>query len=121
MLGIGGVRALRKLNIEPTVWHMNEGHSAFLVLECIRELVSQGKSYEQAAEQVKQRSAANGVDRCCDLPQVKCWTVTYRELPANAYGICSEQHTIAAGKQINSVTDATRKSVSNDFFFIHST
>ena len=56
MLGIGGVRALRALDIEPTVWHMNEGHSAFLVLECIRELVSQGMSFEQAAGHVKRRS-----------------------------------------------------------------
>jgi starch phosphorylase len=56
MLGIGGVRALRKLNINPTVWHMNEGHSAFLVLECTRELVASGISFEEAKQQVKARS-----------------------------------------------------------------
>jgi starch phosphorylase len=56
MLGIGGVRALRALNIEPSVWHMNEGHSAFLVLECTRELVSQGMSFEDARAQVAKRS-----------------------------------------------------------------
>jgi starch phosphorylase len=56
MLGIGGVRALRALKIEPSVWHMNEGHSAFLVLECIREQVSQGMSFEQAAAKIKRRS-----------------------------------------------------------------
>ncbi|MEB3188224.1 MAG: alpha-glucan family phosphorylase [bacterium] len=39
ILGIGGVRALRALGIEPAIWHMNEGHSAFLGLERIRELV----------------------------------------------------------------------------------
>ncbi|MFZ4506778.1 MAG: alpha-glucan family phosphorylase [Fimbriimonas sp.] len=36
ILGVGGVRALRALGIEPTVWHLNEGHSAFLLLERLR-------------------------------------------------------------------------------------
>ena len=40
VLGIGGVRALRALGIEPAVWHLNEGHSAFLLLERAREMVS---------------------------------------------------------------------------------
>ena len=39
LLGIGGVRALRLLGYHPDVWHMNEGHSAFLALERMRELV----------------------------------------------------------------------------------
>jgi len=56
MLGIGGVRALRALAISPTVWHMNEGHSAFLVLECIREKVATGSSYSEAKEEVRKRS-----------------------------------------------------------------
>lgn len=51
ILGIGGVRALRQLGISPTVWHMNEGHSAFLTLERLRELVKQdGLSWHQAVE-----------------------------------------------------------------------
>lgn len=53
LLGIGGVRALRRLGYQPTIWHMNEGHSAFLSLERIRELVETGLSFEQAAEQVR--------------------------------------------------------------------
>jgi starch phosphorylase len=53
VLGVGGVRALRMLGISPTVWHMNEGHSAFLVLELARELVAQGMPYMQAFETVK--------------------------------------------------------------------
>ena len=36
LLGVGGVRALAALGLEPTVWHMNEGHSAFLALERLR-------------------------------------------------------------------------------------
>ncbi|MGZ8562062.1 MAG: alpha-glucan family phosphorylase [Candidatus Limnocylindria bacterium] len=39
VLGVGGVRALRALDIEPKVWHLNEGHSAFLLLERARELI----------------------------------------------------------------------------------
>jgi len=39
VLGIGGVRTLRGLGLRPTVWHMNEGHAAFLQLERIREFV----------------------------------------------------------------------------------
>jgi glycogen phosphorylase len=41
VLGIGGVRALRALGLRPTVWHLNEGHAAFLQLERIRELVQE--------------------------------------------------------------------------------
>jgi len=36
MLGTGGVRALRALGIAPAVWHLNEGHSAFLLVERTR-------------------------------------------------------------------------------------
>jgi starch phosphorylase len=53
VLGIGGVRALRLLNLQPRVWHMNEGHSAFLALERIRELLAQGTSFEAAETQVR--------------------------------------------------------------------
>ncbi len=53
VLGIGGVRALRRLGINPSVWHMNEGHSAFLTFERIRELVAQGRDFESAAAEVR--------------------------------------------------------------------
>jgi starch phosphorylase len=39
LLGIGGVRLLRKLGVSPHVFHLNEGHSAFLTLELAREVV----------------------------------------------------------------------------------
>ena len=55
-LGIAGVRALRKIGVAPTVWHMNEGHSAFLGLERIREYVEQGESFEVAREIVASSS-----------------------------------------------------------------
>jgi starch phosphorylase len=57
VLGIGGVRVLRALGIKPAVWHMNEGHSAFLVLELIREKMEQGLSFQEAHRQV----AAGGI------------------------------------------------------------
>jgi len=51
MLGIGGMRALHTLGIEPTVCHMNEGHSAFLALERIRRLMKEeGLSFQVARE-----------------------------------------------------------------------
>lgn len=53
LLGIGGMRALRILGYNPKIFHMNEGHSAFLVLERIRELVAGGRSFTEAAELVK--------------------------------------------------------------------
>ncbi len=53
LLGMGGVRMLQQLNISPAVYHMNEGHSAFLILERLRKLVHQGLSFEVACEVVR--------------------------------------------------------------------
>jgi len=54
LLGIGGVRALEALGIKPTVWHMNEGHSVFLGLERIIDLIKHGGlSFAEALEAVK--------------------------------------------------------------------
>jgi len=54
VLGIGGVRALRALGHEPTVFHLNEGHSAFLQLERLRVLVEeQGAEHEVALRRVR--------------------------------------------------------------------
>ena len=53
VLGVGGVRALRLLGIAPTVFHMNEGHSAFLALERIREKTEAGASLEDALDGVR--------------------------------------------------------------------
>ncbi len=48
LLGIGGVQLLRKLGVRPSVFHMNEGHAAFLTLELIREKMAAGKSFPDA-------------------------------------------------------------------------
>ncbi|HXR12109.1 MAG TPA: alpha-glucan family phosphorylase, partial [Gaiellaceae bacterium] len=54
VLGVGGVRVLRRLQLEPTVFHMNEGHSAFLQLERLRELVEEeGVDRDEALERVR--------------------------------------------------------------------
>ena len=56
LLGIGGVRALRKLGYNPSVWHMNEGHAAFLTLERTRELVARGESFDNAIEKTRRQN-----------------------------------------------------------------
>ena len=53
VLGLGGVRALRALDIEPTVWHLNEGHAAFVVLQRVREALEQNLPFEQAVAEVR--------------------------------------------------------------------
>ena len=54
LLGIGGIRALRALGINPAVTHMNEGHSAFLAIERIRELMTSRKlSLREAMEALR--------------------------------------------------------------------
>lgn len=53
LLGMGGVKALRALGLKPNVFHMNEGHSAFLALERIRDLVrEEGLSFHEAKEEI---------------------------------------------------------------------
>ena len=54
LLGVGGVRVFRALGLSPAVWHVNEGHSAFLMLERIRELVQAGHSHADAVDIVRQ-------------------------------------------------------------------
>ncbi len=48
VLGVGGVRALRELGLSPAVWHLNEGHSAFLLAERAREQVAGGITLRDA-------------------------------------------------------------------------
>ena len=53
LLGIGGVKLLDQLGITPAVYHMNEGHSAFLTLELLAKELSRGASETEAIEQVR--------------------------------------------------------------------
>ena len=52
VLGIGGMRAVRALGLKPTVYHINEGHAAFLILERCRELIEEGMDFASALELV---------------------------------------------------------------------
>lgn len=55
MLGLGGVRLLRQLSVQPGAFHLNEGHSAFLTLELSREVIEgEGVSFSDAAERVRE-------------------------------------------------------------------
>ena len=55
LLGVGGVRALRALGIDPGVVHLNEGHAAFAALELAREEVARGASFDAALEAARSR------------------------------------------------------------------
>jgi glycogen phosphorylase len=52
ILGVGGARALAAMGLKPSVFHINEGHAAFLLLERVRSLVADGLSMETALEAV---------------------------------------------------------------------
>ena len=58
VLGVGGVRALDAIGIQPDVCHMNEGHSAFLALERIRRLIDQ---HDVSFDEARQQAAASHV------------------------------------------------------------
>ena len=57
VLGIGGVRLLRKLGVTPSVYHLNEGHSAFLTLELAREYLQANPSadFDEAREKTREK------------------------------------------------------------------
>ncbi len=56
ILGVGGTRALRALGIRPRAWHLNEGHSAFMLVERARELTLDGMALDEALERVKRNA-----------------------------------------------------------------
>jgi len=55
LLGIGGVKLLDKLGVTPTVYHMNEGHSAFLTLELLAKELAKGSTQQEAMATVRSR------------------------------------------------------------------
>lgn len=54
ILGVGAVKAIRALGIEPAVWHLNEGHVALMGLELLREEVRKSEGLTRAVEKVRQ-------------------------------------------------------------------
>ncbi|HEV2707898.1 MAG TPA: alpha-glucan family phosphorylase [Pyrinomonadaceae bacterium] len=94
VLGIGGVRLLRLLGVEPHVFHLNEGHSAFLTLELARELTEKGLSFDEAARAVRGRCVftthtpvAAGHDEFSQTLIEACFGESYR----NALGLAREE------------------------------
>ncbi|MGA2174498.1 MAG: alpha-glucan family phosphorylase [Verrucomicrobiota bacterium] len=55
LLGVGGVRLLRTLGVQPSVFHMNEGHAAFLTLELVREKLAAGLSFADALAKTREQ------------------------------------------------------------------
>jgi starch phosphorylase len=93
VLGIGGVRLLRLLGVEPHVFHLNEGHSAFLTLELARELTEKGLSFDEAARAVRGRCVftthtpvAAGHDEFSQALIETCFGESYR----NALGLAGD-------------------------------
>ena len=56
ILGVGGVRVLRAVGIDPGVWHANEGHAAFMLVERLRELHGAGTDLDAGHPQVRDAS-----------------------------------------------------------------
>jgi glycogen phosphorylase len=56
VLGVGGVRMLRALGINPETWHANEGHAAFMYVERLRELLAKGLTLKAAQDQIRASS-----------------------------------------------------------------
>lgn len=56
LLGIGGYYALKRLGYDPTIYHMNEGHSAFLTLARIADKMKLGLDFKEAAAEVQNSS-----------------------------------------------------------------
>lgn len=57
ILGIGSVKALAAIGVEPAVWHVNEGHAALSILERLKDAVAGGMALEDAEEQIRARTA----------------------------------------------------------------
>jgi len=53
VLGLGGVLALRTLGLKPAVWHLNEGHAAFVILQRMRDFLAANLSWEEALVEVR--------------------------------------------------------------------
>lgn len=56
LLGVGGLMALEAVGVQPTVYHLNEGHAAFAPLERLARLVEKGVKYDKAVEMVRKSS-----------------------------------------------------------------
>jgi len=53
VLGMGGVKLLQALDIKPSVWHGNEGHTAFMMMERVRQAAERGRTMKEAVDEVR--------------------------------------------------------------------
>ncbi|MBN2462733.1 MAG: alpha-glucan family phosphorylase [Dehalococcoidia bacterium] len=85
IIGIGGVRVLRALGIKPTIWHANEGYTAFMTLERVRELVAKGIKFTEAVNTVRATTVTTihtlvpGVNDTFPRELIKKYFHSYRE------------------------------------------
>ena len=56
VIGMGGVRVLQALGIEPSAWHMNEGHCAFSAFERLRTMIKNGLGFADACKEIRNNS-----------------------------------------------------------------
>ena len=85
LLGVGGVRALRALGMQPDVFHLNEGHACFLLFELLAEQIDAGRTLDEAIADVRGRSLFTthtpvpaGIDRFARKlvePEIEQWAV----------------------------------------------
>ena len=95
LLGVGGIRALQALGITPTVYHVNEGHSAFLTIERARVLVEEERhrttrSRRFAARRCSRRTRrCRQGTRCSTTTSCSATSATWRATPASPTTGCS--------------------------------
>ena len=90
ILGMGGVRALRALGINPAVWHLNEGHAALVVLQRIRELIERGQSFDDALKEVRRTTVLRPIRPC---PPARC--VSFGQVEKHLSGVGERSDPIA--------------------------
>lgn len=99
LLGIGGVKLLRKLDILPSVYHLNEGHSAFLIMELLGEQLHKGLSFYEALNKIKENVVFTNHTLVLEGQEM----FTFEALTHNTKKLCSDlnidiQNIIQKGK-----------------------
>jgi starch phosphorylase len=87
ILGVGGVRVLRAVGLDPAAWHANEGHAAFMTVERLRELTTSGVTFADAVKEIRARGVFTthtpvpaGHDAFVDEQVEKCTGPIWEEL-----------------------------------------
>lgn len=103
ILGVGGVRVLRALGVDPAAWHANEGHAAFMMLERVRELMAAGVPGPEAVHRVRERGiftthtpVAAGHDAFAAEAVARCAGPIWEEMGVSEQALLSVGHRPAA-------------------------